>query len=48
VAGAQNIERVDLLVKMIATMQGMANPALDQTVALVDGWLQKNRAAAAA
>ncbi len=48
VAGARNIERVDLLVKIIAAMQGMSNPALDETVALVEGWLRKNRAAAAA
>ena len=48
VAGARNIERVDLLVRTIAAMQGMSNPALDETVSLVDGWLEKNRAAAAA
>ena len=42
-AGAQNIERVDLLVKTIAAQKGMQLDALDRTVALVDGWLEKNR-----
>ena len=42
-AGAPNIERVDLLVKTIAAQKGMQLDALDRTVALVDGWLEKNR-----
>ena len=46
VAGARNIERVDLLVQLVARQQGMQNATLDATVALVDGWLKKNRAAA--
>jgi hypothetical protein len=46
-AGAPNIERVDLLVKTIAAQKGMRSEALDQTVALVEGWLEKNRKKAA-
>ncbi len=45
--GAPNIERVDRLVQTIARSKGMRLEALDQTVALVDGWLAKNRAKAA-
>src|SRR6267142_94257 len=46
-AGAPNIERVDLLVKTIAAQKGMRSDVLDQTVALVEGWLEKNRKKAA-
>src|SRR5262245_8751958 len=46
--GAANIERVDRLVQIIAAKKGMRNAHLDATVALVDGWLEKNRAKAAA
>jgi len=42
-AGAPNIERVDRLVKTVAAQKGMHSPELDETVALVDGWLEKNR-----
>ena len=42
-AGAPNIERVDRLVQTIAAQKGMRNEVVDQTVALVDGWLEKNR-----
>jgi hypothetical protein len=45
--GAPNIERVDLLVKTIAAQKGMRSEVLDQTVALVEGWLEKNRKKAA-
>ncbi|MFN7088047.1 MAG: hypothetical protein ACK4N4_15670 [Burkholderiales bacterium] len=45
--GAPYIERVDLLVQTIAAQQGMRLPALDETVALVNGWLEKNRKKAA-
>jgi hypothetical protein len=45
-AGAPNIERVDKLVQTIAAQQGMRSKAVDKTVALVDGWLAKNRAKA--
>ncbi|MDP6821799.1 MAG: hypothetical protein QF554_00710 [Dehalococcoidia bacterium] len=42
--GAPNIERVDRLVQTIAAGNGMQLDSLDQTVELVDGWLEKNRA----
>jgi hypothetical protein len=41
--GAANIERVDRLVQAIAANKGMQSDAVDQTVELVDGWLEKNR-----
>ena len=47
-AGAPNIERVDKLVQLIAASKGMKNPVVDQTVVMVEHWLEKNRAAAAA
>jgi hypothetical protein len=46
-AGAPNIERTDRLVQMIGAQKGMRNDVVDQTVALVDGWLEKNRRKAA-
>ncbi len=46
-AGAPNIERVDRLVKAIAAQKDMQSLALDATVTLVDGWLEKNRSKAA-
>lgn len=42
-AGAPNIERVDRLVKTIAAQKGMRLAVVDETVTLVDGWLEKNR-----
>ncbi|MEK6591691.1 MAG: hypothetical protein AABZ67_01285 [Pseudomonadota bacterium] len=42
-AGAPNIERVDRLVQTVARQKGMHNDVVDQTVTLVDGWLEKNR-----
>ena len=45
--GAPNIERVDLLVKTVAAQKGMRSDVLDQTVAMVEGWLEKNRKKAA-
>ncbi|MEL6374846.1 MAG: hypothetical protein AAFR04_12870 [Pseudomonadota bacterium] len=44
-AGARNIERVDKLVQTLGQQQGMPHAEVDATVALVDGWLAKNRAA---
>ena len=41
--GAPNIERVDRLVQSIAKAKGMQLDVIDQTVVLVDGWLEKNR-----
>ncbi len=45
--GAQQIERVDLLVQLIADQLGMGNPAVDEVVATVTGRLSGNRQAAA-
>lgn len=42
-AGAPNIERVDHLVKTVAAQKGMRSKAVDEIVALVDGWLERNR-----
>jgi hypothetical protein len=42
-AGAPNIERVDRLVQGVAKQRGMSNPALDETVRLIDEWLVRNR-----
>jgi hypothetical protein len=42
--GAPNIERVDRLVQTIAKAKGLQLDELDKTVALVDGWVAKNRA----
>jgi hypothetical protein len=47
-AGAPNIERVDKIVRTIGQMRGKSHPTVDQTVALVDEWVARNRAAAAA
>ena len=41
--GANHIERVDRLVQIIAAGKGMHNDEVDRTVALVDGWLERNR-----
>ena len=41
--GAQYIERVDRLVQAVAAQKGMRNAAGDETVALVDAWLVRNR-----
>jgi hypothetical protein len=46
-AGAPNIERVDRLVQAIAAQKGLRSAAVDQIVALVDSWLEKNRRKAA-
>ncbi|MBE0613269.1 MAG: hypothetical protein IH604_06355 [Burkholderiales bacterium] len=42
-AGATNIERTDRLVQMLGAQKGMQSDVVDRTVALVDGWLEKNR-----
>ncbi len=44
-AGAANIERVDCLVHTIAAQKGMQSDNIDQTVAVVEAWLEKNRQA---
>jgi hypothetical protein len=42
-AGARNIERVDRLVQLVAAHKGMRFEAVERVVALVDGWLARNR-----
>jgi hypothetical protein len=41
--GAPFIERVDRLVQAVAAQKGMRNASVDETVALVDDWLVRNR-----
>ena len=41
--GAPNIERVDRLVQILGAQKGMYSDVVDQTVVLVDGWLEANR-----
>ena len=43
-AGAPNIERVDKLVQSIAKNKGKSLQSINETVQLVDEWLEKNRA----
>ena len=45
-AGAPNIERADWLVRTIAAQKEMGSEVVDETVALVDAWLERNRQAA--
>lgn len=44
-SGSHHIERVDKLVKLIATSQGMSHPAIVDTVAIIDTKLDENRSA---
>jgi hypothetical protein len=44
--GAPNIERADCVVRSIAAQKGMKNETVDQTVILVESWLERNRAKA--
>jgi hypothetical protein len=46
--GAEHIERVDCLVRRIASQQGLQSDILDEIVRLVDERLARNRAAASA
>ena len=43
--GAQNIERADKLVQLVARQNGMRHPILDEIVAFVDRRLDANRKA---
>jgi hypothetical protein len=47
-AGAEQIERIDVLIKLVAAQRGMQSDSVDTTVARVDAWLARNRQAAAA
>jgi hypothetical protein len=38
---------VDRLVQIVGKQKGMQNEVVDQTVALVDSWLERNRKKAA-
>ena len=42
-AGATHIERIDLLIKLIADQKGMQSNSVDETVRRVNGWLERNR-----
>ena len=44
-AGTDHIERVDMVVQMLAAQLGMHNNTVDQTVRRVNDWLNKNRSA---
>ena len=46
-AGVVNVERTDRVVQTIAAQKGMRNAVIDQTVHLVDAWLERNRKKAA-
>jgi hypothetical protein len=46
-AGATHIERIDLLIKLIADQKGMHSDSVDETVRRVNGWLERNRHASA-
>jgi hypothetical protein len=47
VAGAEQIERIDLLIKLVAAQRGGQSDSVDATVARVDAWLARNRHAMA-
>jgi len=42
-AGTTHIERIDLLIKLIADQKGMHSNSVDETVRRVNGWLERNR-----
>jgi hypothetical protein len=42
-AGATDIERIDLLVKLVAAQLNLQSDSVDETVRLVNSWLDKNR-----
>jgi hypothetical protein len=46
-AGATDIERIDLLVKLVAEQQGLQSDSVDETVRLICAWLDRNRKQAA-
>jgi hypothetical protein len=47
-SGATDIERIDLLVKLVAEQKGLYHESISETVKLINGWLDRNRKAAAA
>ena len=42
-AGSTHIERVDLIVQTFAAQLGLRHPSVDETVSVVNGWLERNR-----
>lgn len=46
-AGATDIERIDLLVKLVAEQQNLQSESVCETVRRVNGWLERNRKAKA-
>jgi hypothetical protein len=42
-AGATHIERIDLLIKLIADQHGLRSDSVDETERRVHGWLDRNR-----
>jgi len=42
-AGSTDIERIDLLVKLVAEQKGLSNDSVSETVKVVNGWLDRNR-----
>ncbi len=47
-AGAEHVERIDLLIKLVAAQKGLHSDSVNATVARVDAWLARNRQAATA
>ncbi len=47
-AGATDVERIDLVVKLVAEQQGLCHASVSETVKLINGWLDRNRKAATA
>lgn len=46
-AGACDIERIDLVVKLVAEQKGLHHESITDTVKIINGWLDRNRKAAA-
>lgn len=47
-AGAEHVERIDLLIQLVAAQKGLHSDSVSATVARVDAWLARNRRAGAA
>lgn len=42
-AGATDIERIDLVVKLVAEQKGLCHESISDTVKVINGWLARNR-----
>lgn len=42
-AGATDIERIDLVVKLVAEQKGLCHESISNTVKVINGWLARNR-----